>query len=371
MIFRRHVRVRCPLCLNMLDWTAAPMFVYESDTYRRLRQRDRDERMWAATLQRAHRGCSGRLWGPSPRDTSATTPQMHYLPEAFAGPDTFQLVVAMVGDTGSGKTVLLAAMVNELLKIPVQRSLGIRIRPLDIDRHRRFMDEKVAPLIDRGEQLEQTRRTTYVEFADGFLIEKNGRPGEVTSRRHAVAFFDVAGEQLALGERDAAFIQAVDALIFVIDPASISGLGSPGRRVGDRAFQMVINLLGSDSRRREYEIPAAVVMTKADRYRMREDVVDKWLHYHRDDELDLSTRHEESRDVYKLLVTRGGRQWTLPVDEFARHSMHIVSATGCDLDEQTRRFKDVVRPRRVLKPLVSLFEMAGIVEMGDVDPSRR
>jgi double-GTPase-like protein len=338
--------VRCPICLSDLDWESAPTFVRQGDEWApapvggSARQRD-------FLLRRTYRACSGTLLASGEGAT-------HYLPARFGEAGVRQLVIGLVGETSSGKTHLLATIVHRLLDRETLRRKGLRVEPLDADLHEQYMAENVRPLMDRAEALRPTPAGRPVGFTDGFLVTN-----EAARRSFAVAFFDVAGERIAAGREDTAFFLVADALMFVVDPTTLGRAQS-----GDRTFERVLSELPSERRLSDgwfFRMPTAVVLAKSDRFLIQEGTVAHWLHRRLDDDLDLGTVKQESEDVYAFISARGGDAWLRPAEVCFPNSLHFVSATGRDIDDRDH-FGDVVRPRRVLKPLLSLFAMAGLIE---------
>jgi len=87
--------------------------------------------------------------------------------------------------------------------------------------------------------------------------------------------------------------------------------------------------------------------------------VDGWLS--RDDDFELGTVAAESEEVYEFLATNGAERFLQPVDRASDVSMHFASASGvAPVDGQFPA--DGFGPRRVLRPLLSLFAMTGMLD---------
>ncbi|MEO5875822.1 MAG: hypothetical protein ABIS86_05855, partial [Streptosporangiaceae bacterium] len=330
-------QVSCPICLEKLSWDDLPLYRYDLDLDRYVEltiPEDASEEHQAREMRTAAVRC------PNPGA------QVHFLPAAYGqfGPPA---VYGFIGATRSGKTHVLASMVAAIERGDLSR-YGLAARPIDLNRHQRFLRESVRPLSSGGRQLAATSEGV-VSFVDGFLISGAGpeRP---------VALFDVAGEELGDVDNAKHFLDLADGLIFVVDPTQI------GRdSLGDRTFSTVLNLLRASGRLSK--VSAAIVLNKADLVRFEEPIA-YWLR-HDDDRLDAAASLRESADVYAYLHQKGAAAWTRPYQECPRVTLHVASATGSSSSEKAttglHSFERGVQSRRVLRPLVSLMAMTGII----------
>lgn len=329
--------VLCPVCLQRIVWDDPPLYRHDAEAGEYVEQpvpADAGPEQAARLRRAAWVRCPNRRGEP------------HHLPAAYgeSGPP---LVFGLVGDGGAGKTHLLTAMVDAVERGDLHRHHGLACRPLEAPLHQEFLRENVGPLIGEARELRPTP-PGRVMFADGFMVAQRGGPPR------PVALFDVAGDDLTRVADAAAFLDAADGLIFVVDPVR---LDEPGGR--DRTFGVVLDLLGASGRLPE--VSAAVVVGKADLLRF-EDPVALWLR--RDTAtLDPEESLRESADVYAYLHRRGAQSWTRPYRECTRATLHVASATGSNAtrrdDTGDARFVRGVQPQRVLRPLVSLLAMTG------------
>ncbi|RSM42717.1 hypothetical protein DMA12_21090 [Amycolatopsis balhimycina DSM 5908] len=342
---RRSARVECPICLHRLDWARARVVALddageatpflprpgESESARRMR------------LTAAYRVCTG----------DGTT---HYLPYDYGEYDD-RIVVGVIGASAAGKSHLLAAMIGRLLAGSAQlKRLGLRVDPLDLRVHNQYMRDVVQPFM-AGRELRPTPRE-QIEFTDAFRVTN-----DLTGRRCALTFFDVAGEVLEDVDPGVSFIGAVNALLFVIDPEAVPRLVRPdAAATRDNAFDVSLGKLQRirNPRHRPFlPIPSASVVVKADRLRFRSELVRRWLDHDGDEEFDLSTLEAESRDVYAYLSARGATGWLAPAEQCLDSTLHFASATGTQAEDG--RFPALTfRQRRVLKPLLALLAMKGV-----------
>ncbi|MEU7905042.1 hypothetical protein [Actinoplanes sp. NPDC049118] len=356
---RADVQVRCPICLTALGRRPPrPVLLDANGNQRPFVPTDRRNRVLTrAEEMTAFQICDG--------DGSESP---HHLPLHYAQYGT-PLVVGVIGSGATGKTTLLAAMIGSLLSASQTNRLPLRVDALDLRLHTNFVTRYVNRLLVQREVLSLTRGET-IELADALRVRS-----PVTGRDHAVVFFDVAGEQLENAERANRFISALNALIFVVDGEQLSRRrGQRGAQAaGDLAFEVVLNRL---SRVHDHTpqgllpLPSALVVAKSDLLRFYGDPeLDRWFGYGDAEEFDLSTVEEESRDVYRLLYQRG-HGYLRGAERFLRSSLHFASATGTAPDDGRTYAAEGFGPRRTLKPLLSLFQMAGVLVAPALHPGQ-
>ncbi|MFJ9632384.1 hypothetical protein ACIQPR_13755 [Streptomyces sp. NPDC091280] len=350
-------RVRCPICLNTVDWARAQIVTMNTDGRPEplVRATDEDEVSWNYRTLDAYRLCEGGGGEP------------HVLPGRY-GDFGEPLVIGVVGESHAGKTHLLAAMIGMLSDADRMSRLGLSVGGLDLRLHQRYLRDVVRPFLDQGQGLDGTPPAPP-EFTDALWIHNRH-----TGRSFAVAFFDVSGEWLANHEAQVPFLGAVGALVFVVDPTRIRGLtATEGGVLGDPSFDVVLQKIGQ---LRGFDgteflpLPAAVVIGKCDLLRHHESLVDRWFRdTSPDEELDLRTVEAESEDAYALLSSRGARGWLAPFVRCARSTLHFASATGhkpVEEDGVQRSPKGGFEPRRTLKPMLTLFALCGVLGPTDL-----
>ncbi|MEU2718167.1 hypothetical protein [Streptomyces sp. NPDC007205] len=345
-------KVRCPICLSMVDWARAETVTLtadgrpeplaavegEDDVLRNHRRLD------------AYRLCTG---GGEP----------HVLPGRY-GDFGEPLVIGVVGESAAGKSHLLAAMLGMLSDVDRMARLGLVVGGLDLKLHQRYLKDVVRPFLDQGQGLAGTPAQPP-EFTDALWIH-NSR----TDRNFAVAFFDVSGEWLADHDAEVPFLGAVSALVFVVDPTRIRGLtAASGSVTGDPSFGVVLDKIGrlhGVDGSQFLPLPAAVVVGKCDLLRHHEPLVDRWFqNTSPDEELQLATVEQESEDAYAFLSSRGAAGWLAPFVRCARSTLHFATATGhkaVEADGVQRSPHGSFAPRRTLKPMLALFAMCGVLD---------
>lgn len=340
-------RVQCPICLESFAWR-------EDALYRRVVD-DSGARWVKADLsgitnevKRKDRRARCYVKCPNPGKEN----QEHYLPVSHRDHGD-PIVIGMIGRHASGKTHLLTAMIHEALRGDL-RHHGLTFEPADELRHAAFQRE--IDQLMRGNKLNATKDLRE-DFATYLLV----RTTAGTTR--PIVFFDVAGEDFvqsgphSLGGQ---FVLGATALMFVDHPASaVPALRGDKEVDRNPAFSGALERMG---RRADMaKLPVAVVLSKADELRY-EHPVDYWIR--RDDlrsPLEAEAFREESRDVYAFLDRFQARHMLDVFERFQRSTMHVVSATGSQADDNNL-FPRGVRPARVLRPLLALLAMSGLVD---------
>ena len=355
--------IECPVCLSDFGWDDAPLLVADSANalvavdWSSLPPSTNREAM----LARAYRTCPG---------TQVTGP--HNLPERYLRYDTEPVRIGLVGGPGTGKSHLLAAMIHQATDTSLMRPYGLSARGLDLVQFLTYRDTVITPLIRHRLQLPVTRTAT-VNLTVGLEVTAT----EGASRRtHAVVFFDVAGERLQRSGPESDFINGLNALLCVVDPAHVRGLAlrsDAGRSAagGDVAVETVLERLRQTraaSGDPFLPLPCALVVTKSDLLRHRGfHEVERWLTESSAAAADLSTVEQESADVYAMLAARCDSSWLRPALECEDSTLHLASPTGTASDpvpgeDGELRFPErAFRQQRVLRPLLALLAMKGVV----------
>jgi hypothetical protein len=337
--------VCCPTCLDTFLWDETGLHEFFAGQYRPLDlSAVHEPRKRADRLRTAYKLC------PNP---SGDAPG-HYIPASYATyPDPIR--IGLVGDTRSGKTHLLAAMIGEIEGGALQ-PFKINAAALDVERHKAFLHSHVHPLLTDGVQLRWTE-LDVIEFADALILTS----AETT---RLVLFYDVAGEDLTKTGRPARFVAAVDALIFVVDPVvalpdALGENGTDGRagQRADRAFGVVLDRLRH--RGGALDVAAAIAVAKSDMLRFTPPV-DQWLRAPlQKGRFDERLVMQESRDAYAFLYAHGATGWLRPFHDTRHCTLHFVSATGAD--PRDGRLPRGARPQRVLTPLLSVLAATGVL----------
>jgi hypothetical protein len=347
--------VSCPICLERFVWSEEHLLEYvrRSGTYEPVD-------LAGVSNPARRKDIRSRSYVRCP-DVSTTA---HYLPAIYGDyPDP--VVIGLVGRPLCGKSHLLAAMIDELINGHASQ-YGISAFVADHILHNDYRRNQLEPFL-RGEQLSGSE-PRLIGIAEWLLV------GNGSSLR-PVVFFDVAGEDLKNpGDKglNARFLLSADALLFVEDaahvvpdvaePIDIENAEISGDGQGNEWVREALNRLGNSGR--DYpRLPAAVVLSKADRLRYVPPV-DRWI---RDQDADLRPARvlAETRDVFALFDRWGVNQMTDLYRKFQHCTMHVASATGVAVAD--KRYPRGVRPSRVLRPLVTLLATLGVVRLPDTN----
>jgi hypothetical protein len=336
--------VSCPICLSRLNWNELPKWRFDADANAYVELQDSPQ---ASPEQRQKQERDAAVRCPDPGNTV----DEHYLPADY-GRYGKPALIGFVGETRSGKSHLLAAMIGEI-EGGALTIHGIKRSPVDLALHHRFLAERVWPLLDENKVLPPTDEG-MVSFVDAYLMWHANGP------KRAVALFDVAGGELTNVSDSKSFLDVADGLVFVIDPAQLREHGRGNRGSGDRAFQAVIDVLRKSDRLSE--VSMTVVLNKADLVRFDDPITKWWLHPDAT-EIDAEQILRESADVYGYLQAQGAGAWVSPFDDCAKVTLHVASATGgaASRDSDAEVYPRGVSPRRVITPLVSLLAMTSVL----------
>lgn len=291
-------------------------------------------------------------------------PGVHFLPIDFVQYEP-PIVIGLVGMKNTGKSTLLASMIEEIDNDNALQEYRLRARPLVHSKHEEFRQKYLDSLLKKGHTLDATDPAAQgVDFVDGILLMRG------TDMKQPVIFFDVGGETFTISEDSLTrFIQAFTALIFVVDPDLLTGRSVDA----DRTFRIVSDRLRQESGSEEQYLdkPAAIVLAKADKMRFAPAVA-RWLvRQPTSGRIDPAEIHAESRDIFAFLHQRNALWSLAPFDIFRRCTLHAVSATGSNAAEPEKpasgsapppAYLHPLRTRRVLEPLVAILAMAGVID---------
>ncbi|MFF3329850.1 hypothetical protein ACFYWX_09850 [Streptomyces sp. NPDC002888] len=364
-----QLTVECPVCLKVLVWDSLRRGAYEDVRPPALRgEPDEPEpppsradgpTARAAQEARSYRTCPGN-----------TTIGPHALPERYPSYGT-PVRIGLVGESATGKSHLLAAMIHQVMDAGLAQQYGIQVQPLDQRQYNEYRSRTIDPLMRGRRELPATSAAEVLNFAVGLIVTDLN-----SGRRHTVVFFDIAGERLQRHGPEVDFLGGLNALLCVVDPTTVTGLRRLGRRGSgqgeDRAVAAVRTRLKAQRSATDgplLRLPCALVVSKSDTLRhLRLAEAEPWLPGGDVPEDDLTSVERESEDVYTLLAARGGRRALDLVQECEDATLHLASATGTRSvpvrrrDGRTeQRFGDGFGQHRVLAPLLSLLAMKGVL----------
>ncbi|MGQ0777878.1 MAG: hypothetical protein ACT4NY_26290 [Pseudonocardiales bacterium] len=336
--------VRCPICMDSFTWPRGSIIWQYKETESKYQEFDLSGITDSAKREDLRRHGYIRCPNPS-QDTTE-----HYLPATYnAYPEP--LVIGLVGAPKSGKTHLLTAMIRAA-HLGGLTTHGVRVAPLDFRRHNQFRKSHIEPF-EGGKKLFGTDYGV-IEYADTMLLS-----GPAGTR--PVTFFDIAGEDLQNVDdqgKSGRFLIGAGALIFVHALEDEETARSSEYRVFSLA------LARAEANPDFTQLPAAIVVTKADRLRYVPPA-DRWLRGStQDGALDADLMRAESRDVFAYLHHQKTLTPLTLFSAFTRCTLHFVSASGGDASgdaPENEKFERGIRPMRVLQPLIAILAMAGVI----------
>lgn len=192
-------------------------------------------------------------------------------------------MVAVVGSRSSGKTVMLAVLINEL-RGQVGKRLGLTTWEADAETRRTYAADYEAQVYEERVVPEPTRPMgTRDELRPPLVfvvVDTSGPRG--ARRRTLLSFFDTAGEDLSSEEgvdNNTRYLRSADAVLLLLDPLQTDGgrglapagdLGYPTPAYDYDAFhvlQRITDLIKRGQRSSTVRKPMAVALSKIDLYR--------------------------------------------------------------------------------------------------------
>ena len=200
------------------------------------------------------------------------------LPTGYGARDT--LLISILGDARSGKSVYLTMLINELENNPDLASkltfIGdTRVRDI-------FTEQYQTPLLKEHKLISSTKRKKIPPFAFNFWYQYKGPDGEVLENNLDIIFYDIAGEDLrdeAAIRQNGFNIRDSAGLIFLADPTNFPTLRDLFRFSDDvlidavppdNSNQAIFNTLYNyfiGLEKNKSQIPFALAVSKADLFR--------------------------------------------------------------------------------------------------------
>lgn len=360
----------CPRCLNTVNPQDVQYRTRRGEPAEKPRlEYDRGVREWVQAVWTGdpdpiHRVHPQQRAARDEHGIHAQCPQDHPIPaRAFSIPS---LVVGLVGEPSSGKTVYLGTLLEQLDR-------GRLLPYLDFfldERSQRIRDQLFHDFYVSGAVPFPT--SAYEGDAGREAITETARSGD--TEQFYLSFFDASGEQNSLGDqgRTNRFLYVADVVMHFITPEALSlPRRYPARRVDQRQAWHMTNswiqtAIEAGEPRRAH---AAVILTKSD------DIAPGVLDILEDAREDLNYSgglsllraaqviKEDSGLIRDFLrSTDAGRPLSIRLEEAYRSvSYHLVSATGEPADPSSRTFPHR-RPQRVFDPLLSSLVHTGVLD---------
>jgi GTPase SAR1 family protein len=294
-------------------------------------------------------------------------PECHNpLPAAYC--DTPGRIVALVGAKNAGKSTYIAVLLHELMN-RVGTELDASLVACDDRTIDRFKRDFARPLFDERRLLPTTASAaTAPREPLVYLLTRThvGRAGRARHLALTLVLFDTAGEDLR--SRDVTdlhlrYLEAADAIVFLVDPHELPGGGSPDSDPIDVIARVTEVVRGRRGTRRDgrLDIPAAVALTKIDA--LPSVAPQSALHRARGHPgaLDLDDREAVHEQVRALLHERQAGQLDRYLSQrYAHYALFGVSSLGGSPSDG-RVGTGGVRPYRVEDPLLWLLYRFGML----------
>jgi Double-GTPase 2 len=300
------------------------------------------------------------------------------LPRYIEVADNVNIVVA--GDTFSGKSHYIAAMIYEILHGRLQQaSQFFRVSCTTQDIENLYRRDVLDPLFQRKQVLPPTQTAIDVNRYP-LIYELVIRPSaEHPPRRVNLLFYDAAGEDLADEDRLIRFSRYVfnaSGIIFLVDPGSIPAFAQAlpphlqsrtarGQTSSD-VLNSIIKLMESyrkrDAGARFSSIPLAITIAKSDligQVQADQQKYTFWQKKHNDGIIDWPDLNKVNEEVRQFLVDYGENQLLQATLSLSKVRFFATSATGNAPDAQGR-YTDI-DPIRCLDPVMWMLYELGIL----------
>ena len=357
----------CPRCLDRVtEESVRYADGYGNDAKKPDVAYQRDAGSW---LRAVWRGVPDALYQTDPKvraramgmGVHARCPEGHRVPQfAF---DVPTVVLAMVGEGASGKTVYLGTLLEQLgrRRLP---DLGFETDEYSEKlRHQIFADfyhhDQTPPATT------EARDDLQREAISG-LVSAQGSP------KYYLSFFDASGEENNPADpgRVNQFLFRADAVMHFVTPEALGLPRTSARRDDQRqTYYVTDNAIRTAIGAARRDAHAAVVIPKSD------DIDSAALDMLQDARAELDFKTLGLAGAYDVIqqdsaylrgVLLGNPDSEALVERIEDHyrttSYHLVSATGGPADPVTERFRKR-RPQRVLDPLLVSLVAAGAIDL--------
>jgi hypothetical protein len=324
----------CPTCFSPLDWARATLWRWDDgrDEYVQIEIAETVNREERARMTRgAVVGCPdpGRVYG-----------EMHFVPYEY-GLHGKPIMLAFIGDAGSGKSSMLTALMSEIDRGGLD-SFNVEIRAMDLALHRRSLN--LYDEMHRWRRVLPPALGAGVSFADAFVI--SSPHGE-----RSVVFLDVAGVSYGLANK-MAHLGAADGFIFVADSTRLWDEFTDNSISGG-----VLNLLQASDVLSRANV--SVALTMGDMLSPKHPLA-RWLEMPSVG-LEGQMISLERAEILAYLESVGASGWWNKLRrECGKLTLHVVSAHG-SIGAPLK----ASGPRRVLEPFVAMLAMTGVLNGED------
>jgi GTPase SAR1 family protein len=281
------------------------------------------------------------------------------------------LNIAIVGDTFSGKSHYMAALIHQLEQGELQRAdRYARFDCLTQDVENAYKNEVIKPLFEDKQSPPPTQMAVDVNRPP-LIYELILNPSpQHPSRRVNLILYDASGEDLAIKERMVTFSRYVlnaNAIIFLADPTSMPAIYSvlpaflqkrykTGRKsstVLSSVIQLIERYRGYDAGARLASMPIAVTLAKSDLLKNLTSVHHQFSFHTKptyNGTINLQEMDVIDREVRQLLDDFGERPLLQATQNFSRVKFFATSATGYAPNDKGIYPK--IEPCRCLDPIL-------------------
>jgi len=290
------------------------------------------------------------------------------------------LNIAVVGDTYSGKTHYIAALIHQIQRGDLQRADRFaRIDCLTQEVEEKYKQEVMDPLF-RDKQMPDSTQPAFDTERKPLIYEMVISPSPEHPTRHVnLLLYDVSGEDLAQKARLMQFSRYVlnaSAIIFLADPASMPEIFKqlppflqPSVKTG-RTSSGVLNSIvplleryrGLTSGSRLSSMPIAVTLSKADLLKQLTPIQNPFTFLSRptyNGTINLREIDIIDREVKNLLLEYGENALLQATSNLSCLKFFAASATGYAPDKHGQY--PAVEPNRCLDPVIWILHRLGIL----------
>lgn len=279
--------------------------------------------------------------------------------------------IAIIGVTGSGKTVYISQLLKNMGGIKgFMNKVGLATFPtttnekLFISKNAVEMGEKL-PVGTTPETLVQPMFFDVADYKDG------------KTKYHTIVLYDIAGENCQdiihedgtitsaanSMQKFGSFVTNANGLILLIDPRQMDMVES-SKKVpeADEVIKTLHNVLAKDNDNRS-QIPIAICFAKSDEapaiQQITNNLSNNQVNYC-DEGFDAKSYNQLEEKLAIMM-----RQYSLHTalkTQFKYFNYFAISAIGCDVDKNTNAPTTIPNPKRIEEPIFWLFKHFGFIE---------
>lgn len=287
------------------------------------------------------------------------------------------LNIAIIGDTSSGKTHYIAALIHQIQQGELQRAdRYARFDCMTQDVEREYTMQVMKPLFENKHAPDLTSQATEENRAP-LIYELILNPSpEHPYRRINLILYDASGEDLAIKERMVRFSRYVlnaNAIIFLADPNSMPEIhkllppflqqslatGRTSSGVLNSVIRLIEDYRGANAGASLSSLPIAITVAKSD---LLKSLKTLQYQYHflkkptYTGSINLDDLNIVDREVRHLLEEYGERTLLQSTSNFSKVRFFATSATGYAPDKDDNY--PAIEPNRCLDPILwILYEL--------------